>query len=86
MQKLVSVTLGLLASAGAAVVATVCLAIVEMYLAGHGHRTVMGYIVIGDPDSVTRLSMADLIALVVSATAGATVTWITWPAADRRAD
>jgi hypothetical protein len=85
MRKSLSIALGVLAAAGAAVVATVCLAILEIYLAGHGHGTVMDHIVIGDPDSATRLSMADLIALAISAAIGAGATWLTWPAAHRRA-
>jgi hypothetical protein len=80
-RKLLSIAIGLFTACGAALAAVVCLAILDIYLAGHSHRTLMDNIVIGHPDSSTRLSIADLIALAVSVGAGVAAAWLSWPSA-----
>jgi len=84
MRKVLSIAIGLSAACAAAVAAAVCLAILDIYLAGHSQRTLMDNIVIGHPDSSTRVSIADLIALATSVGAGVAAAWLTWPPAHRR--
>jgi hypothetical protein len=84
MRKLFSIAIGLLAAVGAAVTVSVCMAILEIYLAGHGHPTLMDRIVFEHPDSGTRLSIPDVIVLVISAMSGIVATWLNWPGLQRR--
>ena len=70
---------GLAVAFGTFVFLAICLAVVNIYVSGHGHRTLSEIVVIDHAGSGTHLSLADVIALAASAAAGTLAGWITWP-------